>query len=86
MTHNDLQNITQKTKYWSRKTPLKTGGELTPSGMENISSSTCYIRRVEGKEHSSQTFFIQKARNTGSVDLSLYYVLFHMILSKYANF
>jgi hypothetical protein len=67
MTHNDLQNIAQKTKYWSTKPPLKTGGELTSSGIVSISPSTCIIRRVQGKEHSSQTFFIQKARNLGSI-------------------
>ena len=27
-TNNDLQNTTQKTKDWSTRTPLKTGGEL----------------------------------------------------------
>jgi hypothetical protein len=38
-TNNNLQNITQKTKYWVTRTPLKTGGELSCSGRV---SSSCY--------------------------------------------
>ena len=42
-TNNDLQNITQKTKNWATRTPLKTGNELSFSGKD---SSSCGTRRI----------------------------------------
>ena len=37
-TNNDLQNTTQKTKYWATQTHLKAGDELRCSG----SNTKCY--------------------------------------------
>jgi hypothetical protein len=45
-TNYDLQNTTQKTKYWPIQTPLKTRGELKCSGMVGSSSSTSGTRHV----------------------------------------
>jgi hypothetical protein len=39
-TNNDMQNTTQKTKERSKRTPLKTGGELICSGRVSSSCST----------------------------------------------
>ena len=36
-TNNDIQNITQKTKYRATQTPLKTGDELGYYGMIEVS-------------------------------------------------
>jgi hypothetical protein len=43
-TNNDLQNIIQKTKHWSKRASLNTGGELVCSW--RVSSSTCITRRI----------------------------------------
>ena len=44
--NNDLQNITQKTKYRATQTPLKTGGELRCSGRVRNFCFTCGAHRV----------------------------------------
>ena len=38
--NNNLQNATQKTKYWVTRTPINTEGELACSGRVSSSSST----------------------------------------------
>jgi len=45
-TNNDIKNITQKTKDRAKRTPQKTGGELSCSGRESSSCSTSDTRRV----------------------------------------
>jgi len=45
-TRNDLQNITQKTKDRTTRTPLKIGDERKCSGRISSSCSTCGTRRV----------------------------------------
>jgi len=44
--NNDLQNITQKLKAGSTRTPLKTGGELKCTGMVGYLNFICCTRRV----------------------------------------
>ena len=38
-TDKDLENITQKSKYWATGTRLKNGGELMCFGMVRLSTS-----------------------------------------------
>ena len=45
-TNNDLQNTTQKTKNWTRRTQLNPGGKLGWSGRENSSRYNSDTRRV----------------------------------------
>ena len=45
-TNNNLQNITQKTKYRATKISLKTGGELRCSGRVRNFCSTCGTQSV----------------------------------------
>ena len=45
-TNNDLQNITEKTKHQTTRTPLKGGGELEFSWWVSSSCSTCGTRRA----------------------------------------
>jgi len=44
--NNNLQNATQKTKYWVTRTPINTEGELTCSGRVGSSASTNGTCRV----------------------------------------
>jgi hypothetical protein len=50
-TNNDLQNITQKTKYQATQTPLKTRGEVRCSRKVSNSCSTCDTHSVTVKRH-----------------------------------
>ena len=61
MTNNDLQNITQKTKYQVTRTPLKTGGELWCPGKVSSSCSTSGTHCVNLVTNSMKSHEITEA-------------------------